>query len=188
MDAPSVSLWLPLSVNLHAVTPSFAVQALYQDSHPEYLSYIYLISPISLLILNPIGFTLMEIHRHYSQDVTPATLETAGDVNGRRQRQDSTRSTDSVRSWGGHGPSGDHNEEGLKKEERTWSRALLKVARGVLLNPIIFMTAIGIAGNFVFEQKVPTILDDILVVLGECCADVLRVMVIVSIEKLFRFI
>ncbi|KAF5286565.1 hypothetical protein FQA39_LY16248 [Lamprigera yunnana] len=37
------------------------VAALYKDSHPEYASYLYLMAPISLAILNPIGFILMEV-------------------------------------------------------------------------------------------------------------------------------
>lgn len=35
--------------------------ALYKDVHPEYASYLYLMAPISLAILNPIGLILMEI-------------------------------------------------------------------------------------------------------------------------------
>ncbi|KAL4221937.1 hypothetical protein ACF0H5_017989 [Mactra antiquata] len=45
------------------------LQALYSSTNPEYLQYIYLIAPISLVILNPIGFTLLEIHRR-KQDTT----------------------------------------------------------------------------------------------------------------------
>ncbi|CAF0876977.1 unnamed protein product [Didymodactylos carnosus] len=36
------------------------VEAVYQHSHPDYLRYIYLIAPISLVILNPLGFLLIE--------------------------------------------------------------------------------------------------------------------------------
>ena len=39
------------------------VKALYGQSHPEYPSYLYLISPISLAILNPIGCVLMEVDK-----------------------------------------------------------------------------------------------------------------------------
>ncbi|XP_052247243.1 integral membrane protein GPR155-like isoform X2 [Dreissena polymorpha] len=39
------------------------LKALYWESHPEYLQYIYLVAPISLVLLNPIGFTMLEIHR-----------------------------------------------------------------------------------------------------------------------------
>lgn len=44
---------------------------------------------------------------------------------------------------------------------------LFQVVKGVLLNPIVFMTAIGIIGNFIFEKKVPSLVDGILEVLGE---------------------
>ena len=38
---------------------------------------------------------------------------------------------------------------------------------GVVTNPIVFMTVLGIIANFVFKQKVPSYLDNILTVLGK---------------------
>ncbi|KAJ8012754.1 hypothetical protein DPEC_G00046160 [Dallia pectoralis] len=43
------------------------VEALYKNSHPEYLQYIYLVAPISLMILNPIGFVFCEVQRWRDQ-------------------------------------------------------------------------------------------------------------------------
>ncbi|XP_051566748.1 integral membrane protein GPR155-like isoform X1 [Myxocyprinus asiaticus] len=39
------------------------VEALYQNTHPEYLQYIYLVAPVSLMVLNPLGFAFCEIQR-----------------------------------------------------------------------------------------------------------------------------
>jgi predicted permease len=39
------------------------IDAVYKQSHPEYGRYVYLIAPISLCILNPIGFFLIEIQK-----------------------------------------------------------------------------------------------------------------------------
>ncbi|KAJ8953723.1 hypothetical protein NQ314_007333 [Rhamnusium bicolor] len=39
------------------------VEALYKTTHPEYATYLYLMAPISLAILNPISFILMEIDK-----------------------------------------------------------------------------------------------------------------------------
>lgn len=36
------------------------VVALYQHAHPEYADYLYLMAPLSLAILNPIGYILLE--------------------------------------------------------------------------------------------------------------------------------
>lgn len=47
---------------------AFTVEALYQNTHPEYLQYIYLAAPVSLIILNPIGFTLCEIQKWKNQE------------------------------------------------------------------------------------------------------------------------
>ncbi|XP_006784026.1 integral membrane protein GPR155-like [Neolamprologus brichardi] len=42
-------------------TSSF--DALYRSTYPEYLQYIYLVAPVSLMLLNPIGFALCEVQR-----------------------------------------------------------------------------------------------------------------------------
>ncbi|XP_037543049.1 integral membrane protein GPR155 [Nematolebias whitei] len=43
------------------------VEALYQNTYPEYLQYIYLVAPVSLMILNPIGFAFCEIQKWKNQ-------------------------------------------------------------------------------------------------------------------------
>nr|XP_043902122.1 integral membrane protein GPR155 isoform X1 [Solea senegalensis] len=39
------------------------VDALYRSTYPEYLQYIYLVAPVSLMFLNPIGFALCEAQK-----------------------------------------------------------------------------------------------------------------------------
>lgn len=39
------------------------IVALYNHNHPEYAHYIYLLAPIQLAILNPVGFFLIELHK-----------------------------------------------------------------------------------------------------------------------------
>ncbi|XP_031153236.1 integral membrane protein GPR155 isoform X2 [Sander lucioperca] len=43
------------------------VEALYQSTYPEYLQYIYLVAPVSLMLLNPIGFAFCEIQKWKNQ-------------------------------------------------------------------------------------------------------------------------
>nr|XP_061799421.1 lysosomal cholesterol signaling protein-like [Nerophis lumbriciformis] len=43
------------------------VKALYERTHPEYLQYIYLVAPVSLMLLNPIGFALCEVQKWKDQ-------------------------------------------------------------------------------------------------------------------------
>lgn len=42
---------------------SSTVEALYRNTHPEYLQYIYLVAPVSLIVLNPIGFAFCEVQK-----------------------------------------------------------------------------------------------------------------------------
>lgn len=44
------------------------VAALYKNTFPEYLQYIYLVAPVSLMILNPIGFGFCEIQKWKNQE------------------------------------------------------------------------------------------------------------------------
>ncbi|XP_055764476.1 integral membrane protein GPR155-like isoform X4 [Salvelinus fontinalis] len=39
------------------------VDALYRNTYPEYLQYIYLVAPVSLMFLNPIGFAFCEVQK-----------------------------------------------------------------------------------------------------------------------------
>ncbi|KAM5152076.1 lysosomal cholesterol signaling protein [Mantella aurantiaca] len=39
------------------------VEALYQSTYPKYLQYIYLVAPVSLMMLNPLGFVFCEIQK-----------------------------------------------------------------------------------------------------------------------------
>ncbi|KAM3966225.1 LOW QUALITY PROTEIN: integral membrane protein GPR155 homolog anchor [Aphomia sociella] len=54
------------------------INAIYENSHPEYALYLYLMAPISLAILNPIAFVLMEINKQRE------TIQAAANENGNR--------------------------------------------------------------------------------------------------------
>lgn len=57
------------------------VEALYRNTHPEYLQYIYLVAPVSLILLNPLGFALCEVQRWQSNHEQPRSkLQVAGTV------------------------------------------------------------------------------------------------------------
>ncbi|CAG0905840.1 unnamed protein product, partial [Darwinula stevensoni] len=107
--------------NRTAVSPSVA--ALYKNVHPEYPSYLYLVAPISLVFLNPIGILFLEIQRQWNES-------SQGDCRASK------------------------------------ASIVLKILSGVALNPIVFMTVLGIAGNFIFKHCLPPILEGILKVLG----------------------
>ncbi|XP_053606460.1 lysosomal cholesterol signaling protein isoform X2 [Plodia interpunctella] len=51
------------------------INAIYKNTHPEYALYLYLMAPISLAILNPVAFVLMEINKQKeaAQAITDAT-------------------------------------------------------------------------------------------------------------------
>ncbi|XP_067932540.1 lysosomal cholesterol signaling protein-like isoform X2 [Watersipora subatra] len=55
------SIFATKSNDLALAVPIFS--ALYGKSHPEFVQYIYLIAPISVVILNPIAFVLLEIQK-----------------------------------------------------------------------------------------------------------------------------
>ncbi|XP_014293866.1 lysosomal cholesterol signaling protein isoform X2 [Halyomorpha halys] len=90
--------------------------SVYGKNHP-FLSYVWLLAPINLVMLNPLGFVMMEL--------------------------------------------------GQRKGEGT---STLKVATSVLTNivtnPVVFMTALGIIGNLVFNHNLPTVLQSLLNVFG----------------------
>ncbi|XP_075960241.1 lysosomal cholesterol signaling protein isoform X1 [Anarhichas minor] len=56
------------------------VDALYRSTYPEYLQYIYLVAPVSLMLLNPIGFALCEVQRWRQASHSHSTLGILGVV------------------------------------------------------------------------------------------------------------
>lgn len=58
------------------------LEAVYSKTHPDYLRYIYLIAPISLCILNPIAFFMMEANEVLAVQNRPAlTSDPSSNVN-----------------------------------------------------------------------------------------------------------
>ncbi|XP_018330000.1 integral membrane protein GPR155 isoform X2 [Agrilus planipennis] len=109
------------------------IVALYKKTHPEFASYLYLMAPISLAILNPIAFILMEI--------------------GKRQNLLTELSIN-------------RTEENLTTDKNYILKTIISVIKSIFLNPIIFMTLLGIVGNLIFKHHVPCLLGQILEVMG----------------------
>lgn len=103
----------------------FLVAALYKTTHPEYANYLYLMAPISLAILNPIAFVLMEIGKRRAAHNSEQLLINDGEL----------PNSSSI-----------HNER---------FKMIASVAKNIILNPIILMTILGVLGNFIFKHKVP---------------------------------
>ncbi|XP_043252553.1 integral membrane protein GPR155 [Colletes gigas] len=94
------------------------IDAIYGKTHPEYSAYLYLMAPISLVILNPIGFVLLEI--------------------GKRNNEN----------------------------HRSYKDMVYSIVKGIAFNPVLFMTILGIIGNFLSSHKVPCALATVLNVFG----------------------
>lgn len=56
---PQIYVWSESNVHSNFIL----VEALYQTTYPKYLQYIYLVAPVSLMMLNPLGFVLCEIQK-----------------------------------------------------------------------------------------------------------------------------
>ena len=95
------------------------LNAIYGPNFPEYPMYLYLLAPVSLALLNPIGFVLMEIGK------TQATP-------GRQSNM----------------------------------KIAKKVVTGILKNPLLTMTILGIFGNLLFHGSMPNIIHDFMATLG----------------------
>ena len=96
------------------------LDAVYGRNHP-FVGLLYLVAPISLLLLNPIGFVVMEAEKN---------------------------------KCGG--------KSGVMEKLKTLSTVL----KGLLMNPIVFMTILGILANLVFGGHFPDLFAKLLDALG----------------------
>lgn len=114
------------------------VEAVYKSTHPDYVSYLYLVAPINLAILNPIAFILMEISQ-------------------KRQAQ----SRQPLLSYG------EVSENSTNSEK---FKMIAAVVKNIFLNPIVFMTLLGVLGNVTMKNNVPLYIANILDTLGSAFA------------------
>ncbi|XP_031620929.1 integral membrane protein GPR155 [Contarinia nasturtii] len=103
------------------------VNALYHKAHPEYASYLYLMAPLSLAILNPIGYIFLELSS-VKKPATPTQVESA-----------ETAQTAL-------------NQDGPKKVT-----LIKEALKSIILNPILFMTVFGVIGGFLLSSLPPVI-------------------------------
>lgn len=107
------------------------ITSLYSQTHPSFAKYLYVLAPIQLVLLNPVGLFMMEIQKQH-------------DITFRPLRRTSMSSYTSTRS----------------------TSLTVPVIKGILLNPVIIMTFIGIAWNFIFSNTIPVLIDQTLEVLA----------------------
>lgn len=123
------------------------VTALYSKIHPEYASYIYLLSPISLAILNPIGYVLMEISKIKAKAAENQSLETR-----RPAAPPCSQLSDA-----------DSSSRKLLKGKVL---VVVKTIESIFFNPVLLMTVLGVIGGQVFSNGIPVCLSSVLRVLG----------------------
>lgn len=122
------------------------VDALYNKIHPEYSAYIYLMAPISLAILNPIGYVMMEITNLQKKNKEQSPLNSPA-------RCPQPTSSPSRR-----------------KILRGKALVVIHTARSIFMNPILLMTLLGVCGRLVFSDGLPVFMSSILRVLGNSFA------------------
>ncbi|KAL5292337.1 GPR155 family protein [Megaselia abdita] len=118
------------------------VEALYHKIHPEYASYLYLMAPISLAILNPIGYVLLEVSKRYKQKDEDESEQPAPPICPGASNQPTNRCL-----------------------SEKWIE-VLKFIRAIFFNPMLSMTVLGVAGGFIFPNGLPEIIAGVLRVLG----------------------
>lgn len=123
------------------------VDALYSKYHPEYAALIYLMAPISLAILNPIGYVLMEITNLQNKD-KESQITTA-------VRCPAAQNTD---------------ENSRRRILRGKCLVVIKTIKSIFMNPILLMTLLGVLGRLVFTNGLPVFMSSILKVLGNSFA------------------
>lgn len=125
------------------------LKAIYSQSHPEYLDYIYLLAPISLVILNPIAFLLMEANELiYSQFKYKKETQS---------ESDSSNSSDTEIKFV------NSKRNNIIMPSRNNKFSLIKSTLwSTISNPIVFMTLIGLISNLILGQKIPRLIEPIL--------------------------
>ncbi|PAA76941.1 hypothetical protein BOX15_Mlig000212g9, partial [Macrostomum lignano] len=122
---------------------------------PSITRYLYLFAPISFLIINPIGFIMIEIDRALSAASAGAAAD--DQLSGSEPGQLAANSDCAA------------VKESSQPETNNRQRCLDvlgDIAKGVLLNPLVFMSALGVIFNFICSRRLPEIVDSVLSIFG----------------------
>lgn len=134
------------------------LKAIYSQTHPEYLDYIYLLAPISLVIINPIAFLFMEANELIASQVKNIT-ESQSDTDSKNSTDSEIQDNKNISAKKVLVSFNDRNNQfkGFSKF------VLLKsIVLKTISNPIVFMTLIGLISNVVLNQHIPRLLEPIL--------------------------
>uniref|UniRef100_A0AAG5D405 DEP domain-containing protein n=1 Tax=Anopheles atroparvus TaxID=41427 RepID=A0AAG5D405_ANOAO len=124
------------------------VSALYSKIHPEYASYIYLLAPISLAILNPIGYVLMEISK-----IKERNAENNASANEEANLPPPTTCPELA-------------AQNRRKILKGKALVVFKTIESIFFNPILLMTLLGVIGGQIFPSGLPVYLSSVLRSLG----------------------
>ena len=167
------------------------VNAVYAESHPNYVHYIYLIAPISLCILNPIAFFLLEYNEQSAKldgikvklnqdepnesdtEQVEEELDYANNIdennlltNRARSSVQSEQIDPTTSSIERSGSFIFQSVAALKVVQKPMKQSrfdLIKLTMwATASNPIVFMTFIGVVVNFLFKQKLPGLIEPII--------------------------
>ena len=148
------------------------LNALFEASdHPEYPSYLFLLAPIQLAIINPIALVLIEISqtkedppKKYNTDV-PKDPEI--DNVGMRESNASNSTKTDHKDMEGKTVYADEDILLNVNHETSTLTKMANIALGLILNPIILMTIAGLFfGSVVFKGKYPIALDKLVGTIG----------------------
>lgn len=169
------------------------LKAVYSTTHPKYLDYIYLIAPISLCILNPISFIMMEaneiinktdkeIEEPNDQDDSPNSVEedilnnecslpnTSENIASKSDDNTSLTDLDEIKSINRLDIKDFMINNTIKgdKIKKLSKKELIKTTLfSTLCNPIVFMTIIGVIFSFILKRRIPVLIDPILLSLSD---------------------
>ena len=125
------------------------------SGHPEYPNYLFLLAPIQLAILNPIGLILMEISKPKSKSVTSTPVPSSENETESSGQEIANTKIDA-----------DQVESSIEEATTKW-RKMYNIFLGLFLNPIILMTIAGLFfGTVVFKGQVPVAIDKLVVSVG----------------------
>ncbi len=159
------------------------VDAVYSKTHPNYNKYMYLIAPISLCFLNPIAFFFMELNEHWQSHKFKMSLNQRED--GSCDTENSINSENTSAHASSKGMTSSESSSSLQFQgfvfeddaeiatevvEDTTKLSKVKLLKQTIWltvkNPIVFMTFVGLISNFIFDRKIPSLIEPIITTLA----------------------
>lgn len=151
------------------------LKSLYADSHPSFISVIFIVAPVSLALLNPLGFIMIGLDRAQVEPqpslsaatTTSSALITAASCSQLPTSRTVSRGPGTTETTDDSTSMSRRRIKSPRDGQRHRGNLVRRTMARVLRNPVVVMTFTGLLWNLIFKHQLFSFLEEFTSTLGD---------------------